>query len=200
MEKERERLFILRLHKHTVLQLICWNIHKHRSNQTWHQSDQFHLIVSVHCSSSLATVPWFTPVSLLIHSRFRLCCESFYLTPLYRGPWVFFVAQAVNKTPRSLFGSLPLAFRADLSCLLCLGALRGSPLHSAISLTLFTVLLRWGSGGEPWVLCSEPDGVLEGDTDWLVGQPVSSIVDSRHHKQSVWAQHTRTHTPTMFEG
>lgn len=68
---------------------------------------------------------------------------------------------------------------ADLISLLCLCPLRGSPLHSAIILTLFTLVLRSGSIGEPWALCSEPDGVLEGDTDSLVGQPVSSIVD-RH--------------------
>lgn len=68
---------------------------------------------------------------------------------------------------------------ADLCSLLCRGALRGSLLHSAITLTLFTLVLRSGSTGEPWALCSEPDGVLEGDTDWLVGQPVSSIVN-RH--------------------
>lgn len=79
----------------------------------------------------------------------------------------------------SLCSSLPLAFMADLCSLLCLGVLRGSPLHSAITLTLFTLALRSGSTGEPWALCSEPDGVLEGDTDWLDGQPVSSIVN-RH--------------------
>lgn len=65
----------------------------------------------------------------------------------------------------ALYSSLPLTFMADLSSLLCLCALRGSPLHSAITLTLFTLALRSGSFGEPWALCSEPDGVLEGDTD-----------------------------------
>ena len=64
-----------------------------------------------------------------------------------------------------LYSSLPLALMADLSSLLCLWVLRGSPLHSAITLTLFTLVLRSGSTGELWALCSEPDGVLEGDTD-----------------------------------
>lgn len=54
---------------------------------------------------------------------------------------------------------------ADLSSLLCLGVLRGSPLISAITLTRFALVLRSGRTGEPWELCSEPDGVLEGDTD-----------------------------------
>lgn len=87
---------------------------------------------------------------------------------------------------------VPLAFMADLSSLLCLGALRASPLHSAITLTLFTLVLRSGSIGDPWALCSEPDGVLEGDTDWLVGQPVSSIVDRHTDSNSQeWAAQGR---------
>lgn len=89
---------------------------------------------------------------------------------------------------RNTLSCLPLAFIADLSSLLCLWLLRGSPLHSVITRTLFTLALRSGSMGEPWALCSEPDGVLEGDTDWLVGQPVSSIVnrhtDSRCQEQT----------------
>lgn len=89
-----------------------------------------------------------------------------------------FYLEKNKKTPHNFF-PLPLAFMADLCSLLCLGVLRGSPLHSAITLTLFTLALRSGSTGEPWALCSEPDGVLEGDTDWLDGQPVSSIVN-RH--------------------
>lgn len=96
----------------------------------------------------------------------------------------------------SLYSPLPLAFMADLSSLLCLGALRGSPLHSAITLTLFTLALRSGSIGEPWALCSEPDGVLEGDTDWLVGQPVSSIVnrhtDSNSQEQAAQGRQRKT--------
>lgn len=68
-----------------------------------------------------------------------------------------------NATPALC---LPLAFIADLSSLLCLWLLRCSPLHSVITLTLFTLILaRSGSVGEPLALCSEPDGVLEGDTD-----------------------------------
>lgn len=96
----------------------------------------------------------------------------------------------IKKTAH-VHSGLPLCFMADLSSLLCLGAGRGSALHSAITLTLFTLVLRSGSTGEPWVLCSEPDGVLEGDMDWLVGQPVSSIVDGHtdskvRFKISVW--------------
>lgn len=93
---------------------------------------------------------------------------------------------------RNTLSCLPLAFIADLSSLLCLWLLRGSPLHSVITRTLFTLALRSGSMGEPWALCSEPDGVLEGDTDWLVGQPVSSIVnrhtDSRCQEQTAWGR------------
>lgn len=81
---------------------------------------------------------------------------------------------------------------ADLSSLLCLCVLRASPLHSVITLTRFTLALRSGRTGEPWALRSEPDGVLEGDTDWLCGQPVSSIVD-RHtddnsQEQAAWGR------------
>lgn len=102
---------------------------------------------------------------------------------------------------------LPLAFIADLSSLLCLWLLRCSPLHSVITLTLFTlVLARSGSVGEPRALWSEPDGVLEGDTDWLVGQPVSSIVnrhtDSGCQGRPAWRQaseHTRIATPSRAE-
>lgn len=100
---------------------------------------------------------------------------------------------------------------ADLSSLLCLCVLRGSPLHSVITLTLFTLALRSGRTGDPRALRSEPDGVLEGDTDWLGGQPVSSIVD-RHtddnrreraargggeHKQSIGAQGSALTGSTM---
>lgn len=88
--------------------------------------------------------------------------------------------------------SLPLAFIADLSSLLCLWVLRVSALHSAITLTLFTLALRSGRTGELWLLRSEPGGVLEGDTDWLVGQPVSSIVnghtDSNSREQAAWGR------------
>lgn len=64
-----------------------------------------------------------------------------------------------------IVSSLPRALRADLSSLLSLGVLRGSAALSAITLTLFTLVLRSGSVGDPWALLSEPDGVLEGDTD-----------------------------------
>lgn len=94
----------------------------------------------------------------------------------------------LRRSTLSACSCLPLAFIADLSSLLCLWLLRDSPLHSVITRTLFTLALRSGSMGEPWALCSEPDGVLEGDTDWLVGQPVSSIVnrhtDSRCQEQT----------------
>lgn len=98
----------------------------------------------------------------------------------------------LRRSTLSVCSCLPLAFIADLSSLLCLWLLRGSPLHSVITRTLFTLALRSGSMGEPRALCSEPDGVLEGDTDWLVGQPVSSIVnrhtDSRCQEQTAWGR------------
>ena len=112
------------------------------------------------------------PGSILIKDiseDFKCCSLSFCR--------LFCVSPFSSHLSFSLCSCLPLAFMADLISLLCLCALRGSPLPSAITLTRFTLALRSGSVGELWALCSEPDGVLEGDTDWLVGQPVSSIVD-----------------------
>lgn len=116
---------------------------------------------------------------------FKCCCFQKTTTTTKKPP-IFFSSFILISVLL-----LPLAFIADLSSLLCLWVLLGS-FHSAITLTLFTLVLRSGSFGEPWELCSEPDGVLEGDTDWLVGQPVSSIVnrhtDSNSQIQAAWGR------------
>lgn len=143
--------------------------------ESTHKSDSFHAAGSAHSNAGLS---WRLQILLIL---ILLCLEKNTLKQIFLS--------------LSLYSSLPLAFMADLSSLLCLCALRGSPLHSAITLTLLTLVLRSGSIGEPSALCSEPDGVLEGDTDWLVGQPVSSIVnrhtDSNSQEQAAQGRQRR---------
>lgn len=68
-----------------------------------------------------------------------------------------------KKTEAIPCSSLPLGNVDDRCSLLCLG---GGACHSSITLTLFTLVLHSAVGlGEPCGLLSEPDGVLEGDTD-----------------------------------
>ncbi|TNN60614.1 hypothetical protein EYF80_029215 [Liparis tanakae] len=84
---------------------------------------------------------------------------------------------------------------ADLSSLL----LRGS----AISLTLFTLVLRSGSVGEPAALCSEPDGGWSTKRGMrLRGLPFSGDFFSwfiwRQHRRSDAAQHLMKDVQLFF--